>query len=80
MFRKVTINIPLLDEIRQVPEYAKFLKNLCVNKKKLRGDEQIVVGENVSVILQKKLPSKCEDPSIFTIPVRLDILTSKMSY
>ena len=34
-FRKVEVNIPLLDAIRQVPRYAKFLKELCTNNKKL---------------------------------------------
>ncbi|XP_051135434.1 uncharacterized protein LOC127254385 [Andrographis paniculata] len=38
MFRKVELNIPLLDAIKQVPKYAKFLKDLCANKKRLRGD------------------------------------------
>ncbi|RDX64507.1 hypothetical protein CR513_56935, partial [Mucuna pruriens] len=28
MFRKVEINIPLLDAIKQIPKYAKFLKEL----------------------------------------------------
>ncbi|XP_027067491.2 uncharacterized protein [Coffea arabica] len=81
VFRKVAINIPLLDAIKQVPKYAKFLKNLCVNKKKLREDEHIVftketdehivVGENVSAILQGKLLPKCGDPDIFTIPYKI---------
>ena len=31
-FRKVEVNIPLLDAIKQVPRYAKFLKELCSNK------------------------------------------------
>ena len=34
-FRKVEVNIPLLDAIKQVPRYAKFLKELCTSKKKL---------------------------------------------
>ncbi|XP_027184126.1 uncharacterized protein LOC113782434 [Coffea eugenioides] len=34
-FRKVEINIPLLDAIRQLPKYAKFLKGLCTNRNKL---------------------------------------------
>ncbi|XP_062089250.1 uncharacterized protein LOC133795808 [Humulus lupulus] len=67
-FRKVEVNIPLLDDIKQVPHYAKFLKELCTNKKKLKGDEKISVGENVSVVLQKKLPPKCKDPGTFIIP------------
>ncbi|XP_027184133.1 uncharacterized protein LOC113782441 [Coffea eugenioides] len=62
VFRKVQVNIPLLDVIKQVPKYAKFLKDLCVNKRKLRGDERVIVGENVSAVLQRKLPPKCGDP------------------
>ncbi|XP_062075714.1 uncharacterized protein LOC133779827 [Humulus lupulus] len=67
-FRKVEVNIPLLDAIKQVPHYAKFLKEFCTNKKKLKGDEKISVGENVSTVLQKKLPPKCKDLGTFTIP------------
>nr|XP_027067750.1 uncharacterized protein LOC113693401 [Coffea arabica] len=71
VFRKVEINIPLLDAIKQVPKYAKFLRDLCVNRRRLRGDERVIVGENVSAVLQRKLPSKCGDPGMFTIPCRI---------
>lgn len=67
-FRKVQVNIPLLDAIYQVPHYAKFLKDLCTNKRKLKGNEVVSVGENVSTILQRKLSPKCKDPGSFTIP------------
>ncbi|XP_071926165.1 uncharacterized protein [Coffea arabica] len=63
VFRKVEINIPLLDAIKQVPKYAKFLRDLFVNRRRLRGDERVIVGENVSAVLQRKLPPKCGDPS-----------------
>ena len=33
MLRQVKVNIPLLDMIKQVPTYAKFLKDLCTVKK-----------------------------------------------
>ncbi|XP_027166238.1 uncharacterized protein LOC113766225 [Coffea eugenioides] len=72
VFRKVEINIPLLDAIKQVPKFAKFLRDLCVNRKLLRGDERIIVGENVSAVLQRNLPSKCGDPGRFTVPCRID--------
>nr|XP_027099083.1 uncharacterized protein LOC113718373 [Coffea arabica] len=71
IFHKVEINIPLLDAIKQVPRYAKFLRDLCVNRRRLKGDERVVVGENVSAILQRKLPPKCGDPGMFTIPCRI---------
>ncbi|XP_071939981.1 uncharacterized protein [Coffea arabica] len=44
VFRKVEINIPLLDAIKQIPKYARFLKDLCTHKRKLRGDERVAVG------------------------------------
>ncbi|XP_071727156.1 uncharacterized protein [Rutidosis leptorrhynchoides] len=67
-FRKVEINIPLLDAIKQIPRYAKFLKELCTSKRKLQGNEKVQMGENVSAMFQRKLPPKCQDPGMFTIP------------
>ncbi|KAL0328329.1 UNVERIFIED_CONTAM: hypothetical protein Scaly_2265500 [Sesamum calycinum] len=65
--RKVEVNISLLDAIKQVPRYAKFLKKLYTNESKLRGNERVKLGENVSSIIQRKLPPKCKDPSTFSI-------------
>ncbi|RDX87017.1 hypothetical protein CR513_31573, partial [Mucuna pruriens] len=42
MFRKVEINIPLLDAIKQISKYAKFLKKLCMHKrKKMKGGVEL---------------------------------------
>ncbi|XP_040940184.1 uncharacterized protein [Gossypium hirsutum] len=60
-FRNVEINLPLLDAIRQILRYTKFLKELCTNKRKLTGNEKVSVGENVSAVLQWKMPVKCKD-------------------
>ncbi|XP_019184289.1 PREDICTED: uncharacterized protein LOC109179183 [Ipomoea nil] len=70
-FRKVEVNIPLLDAIKQISRYAKFLKEFCTNKRKLKGNEMVSMGENVSTVLQKKLPPKCKDPGMFTIPCKI---------
>ena len=51
-FQKVEINIPLLNAIKQVPRYAKFLKELYTSKRKLKGNEVLSVGKNVSTIIQ----------------------------
>ncbi|KAM1972884.1 hypothetical protein FF1_019395 [Malus domestica] len=67
-FRKVQVNIPLLDAIKQVPRYAKFLKELCTTRKRMSTKEVVKVGENVSAILQRKLPPKCKDPGSFSMP------------
>ncbi|KAA0060347.1 retrotransposon gag protein [Cucumis melo var. makuwa] len=60
MFRKVQINLPLLDAIQQVPTYAKFLKELCTNKRKTK--ERPMVSQNVSALLKSNIPEKCNDP------------------
>ncbi|XP_062114485.1 uncharacterized protein LOC133825578 [Humulus lupulus] len=62
------INISLLKTIKKVPPYAKLPKELSTNKRKHKGDKKISVGENVSVVLQRKLPPKCKDPDMFTNP------------
>ncbi|XP_070669045.1 uncharacterized protein [Malus domestica] len=67
-FRKVQVNIPLLEAIKQVPKYAKFLKELCTTKRRVSNKEVVKVSENVSAVLQRKLPTKCKDPGSFTIP------------
>ncbi|XP_024959014.1 uncharacterized protein LOC112499987 [Cynara cardunculus var. scolymus] len=74
-FRKVEVNIPLLNAIKQVPRYAKFLKELCTNKRKLKGNKTINMSENVSSMFQMKLPLKCKDPGVFTIPCKLGNVT-----
>ncbi|RDX64766.1 hypothetical protein CR513_56637, partial [Mucuna pruriens] len=63
MFRKVEINISLLDDIKQILKYAKFLKELCVHerKKMKRGLE---LGEIVSTLTKN---DECRDPRIFSV-------------
>ncbi|XP_068641897.1 uncharacterized protein [Aristolochia californica] len=72
-FRRCEVNIPLLDAIKKVPRYAKFLKDLCTikRKQKRKGCEKVRVGENVFAIIQRKLPTKCKVPGMFTIPCKL---------
>ncbi|CAN6573190.1 unnamed protein product [Malus baccata var. baccata] len=43
-FRKVQVNIPLLEAIKQVPKYAKFLKELCRTKRRMSNKEVVKVN------------------------------------
>ncbi|CAL9024826.1 unnamed protein product [Prunus brigantina] len=61
-FGKVQINIPLLNAIARIPKYAKFLKDLCTNKRRFKEHEQVALSEEVSAVLQRKLPPKLKDP------------------
>ncbi|RDX96575.1 hypothetical protein CR513_20750, partial [Mucuna pruriens] len=75
MFRKVEINIPLLDAINQVPKYAKFLKELCIHKRrKIKGSREIggmvsalTKNEELTIGATRALPRKCRDPGIFSV-------------
>ena len=40
VLRQVKVNIPLLDMIKQVPKYAKFLKDLCIVKRGLNVNKK----------------------------------------
>ncbi|CAN6462550.1 unnamed protein product [Victoria cruziana] len=63
MFRAVCINLPLLDAIRQVPAYARFLKELCTKKMRSRKVPKcVLLSEETSSLLQRRLPPKLEDP------------------
>ena len=52
VLRQVKVNIPLLDMIKQVPTYAKFLKDLCTVKRGLSIDKKAFLIEQVSAIIQ----------------------------
>ncbi|CAN6586824.1 unnamed protein product [Malus baccata var. baccata] len=64
---KVQINLPLLDAIKHIPSYAKFLKELCSKKKKFLEYENVILTEQCSAVLLHKLPPKKKDPESFTI-------------
>ena len=68
---QVKVNIPLLDMIKQVPTYAKFLKDLCTVKKSLNVNKKAFLTEQVSAIIGNKTPVKYKDPGCPTISVNI---------
>ena len=71
VLRQVKVNIPLLDMIKQVPTYAKFLKDLCMVKKGLNVNKKAFLTEQVSAIIEIKTPVKYKDPGCPTISVNI---------
>ena len=51
IFSKVAVNIPLLDVIKKIRKYAKFLKDLCTQTRRLKGNERVNMGRNVVLAL-----------------------------
>ncbi|XP_062025882.1 uncharacterized protein LOC133742218 [Rosa rugosa] len=68
IFKKVQVNMPLIECIKQVPKYAKFLKELCTTRRQTRLKEVVKMSETVSAVIQRKLPPKLKDPGSFSVP------------
>ena len=71
VLRQVKVNIRLLDMIKQVPTYAKFLKDLCTVKKRLGIEKKAFITKQVSAIIQGKTPVKYKDPGSPTISINI---------
>ena len=51
LFKQVKLNIPLLDAIKQISSYAKFMKYLCTVKRKLGvNKEAFMTQQSTSLI------------------------------
>ena len=71
VLRQVKVNIPLVDMIKQVPTYAKFLKDLCTVKRGLNVDKKAFLTEQGSAIIQCKTPMKSKDSGCPTISINI---------
>ena len=54
VLNQLHINLPLVEALAYMPKYAKFLKDLLMNKHKLKNEATVVLSENISEILQKR--------------------------
>ncbi|XP_070008035.1 uncharacterized protein [Nicotiana sylvestris] len=66
MMKSLSINVPLVEALEQMPGYAKFMKDL-VTKKIFMDCETIKMTHQGSAIVHSMAP-KLEDPGAFTIP------------
>ncbi|XP_015164447.1 uncharacterized protein [Solanum tuberosum] len=71
MLRQLSVNIPLVEALEQMPRYAKFMKDLVTKKRAVSID----LTDNVhhcSVIATRSMVQKKEDPGAFTIPCTIE--------
>ncbi|XP_054792097.1 uncharacterized protein LOC129297787 [Prosopis cineraria] len=71
MLKKVEVNIPLLEMIKSMPKCAKFLKELCTNKRGFKPLATVQMSPNISAVFKPQLPLKCRDPGACTIPCQI---------
>ncbi|XP_057747153.1 uncharacterized protein LOC130966376 [Arachis stenosperma] len=79
IYKNLQINIPFAEALEQMPLYAKFLKELTTRKRNWGEKETIVLTEECSAIIQKKLPQKIKDPGSFRISCIIGDITIEKS-
>ncbi|XP_058180017.1 uncharacterized protein LOC131298551 [Rhododendron vialii] len=67
LFKRVQFPITLMEAIKSFPQCAKVLKDLCTKKHKSQNN--VVLTEHVSSILQTEIPAKCKDLGCPTITI-----------
>ncbi|XP_070010354.1 uncharacterized protein [Nicotiana sylvestris] len=66
MMKSLSVNVPLVEALEQIPNYAKFIKDLVTNRWSMNL-ETIKVTHQVSENVHSMTP-KLKDPGAFTIP------------
>ncbi|KAL7600739.1 hypothetical protein Lser_V15G23756 [Lactuca serriola] len=74
--KALQINIPFIEAVVQMPKYAKFLKELLTNRRKMEEVKEVVLNENCSAAMLNKLPKKKGDPGSLTLPCQFGNLAT----
>lgn len=65
--QQVKINLPLLHVIKKIPTYAKVIKDLCIMKRKYHVKKTTFLTEQVSMVIEQKMPLEYKDLGCPTI-------------
>ena len=67
MLKHLSINVPFVEALEQMPCYAMFMKDLVTKKRSVtfKDDDRL---QHCSAIATRSLVQKKEDPGAFTIP------------
>ncbi|XP_070023119.1 uncharacterized protein [Nicotiana sylvestris] len=67
ILKQLSVNIPFLEAFKEMPGFAKYLKDL-ITKKRTTKNEVVNMTHQVSSIIATSPVQKKEDPGSFTIP------------
>ena len=72
MLKQLSINVPLVEALEQMPGYAKFMNDLVTKKRSVTFEDDDRM-QNCSAIATRSLVQKKEDPGAFTIPCTIGL-------
>ena len=58
-----------MEALEQMPNYAKFLKDILTKKRRFGEFETVALTQECSRMLQSKIPQKMKDPGSFIITI-----------
>ncbi|XP_016458938.2 uncharacterized protein LOC107782569 [Nicotiana tabacum] len=68
MLRQIQLNILLMDALREIPGYAKMMKDLMSRKFNFQDLSTITLTQTCSAVVTRPMAQKLSDPGSFTIP------------
>ncbi|XP_021727796.1 uncharacterized protein LOC110694903 [Chenopodium quinoa] len=72
ILKQLHLSLPFTDVINQMPNYAKFLKDILSGKRTWDVVETINLNENFSAIIINKMPPELKDPRNVSIPCAIN--------
>ncbi|XP_070047242.1 uncharacterized protein [Nicotiana tomentosiformis] len=67
------VNIPLIDALKEIPGYAKMMKDLMSCKFDFQDLATVTLNQTCSAIVTRPIAEKLSDPGSFTIPCTIGI-------
>ncbi|XP_016509413.1 uncharacterized protein LOC107826887 [Nicotiana tabacum] len=75
MLRQIQLNIPLMDALREMPGYAKMIKDLMSWKFDFHDLSTITLTQTCNTVVTRPMAQKMSDPGSFTIPCTIGTYT-----
>ncbi|XP_070026330.1 uncharacterized protein [Nicotiana sylvestris] len=68
MLKQIQVNIPLIDALKEMPGYAKMMKDLMSRKFDFQDLATVTLTQTCSAVVTRLIAEKLSDPGRFTIP------------
>ncbi|XP_070022903.1 uncharacterized protein [Nicotiana sylvestris] len=72
MLKQIQINIPLIEALKEMPEYAKMMKDLMSRKFDFQDLATVTLTQTCSAVVTRPISKKLSYPGSFTIPCTID--------
>ncbi|XP_070022574.1 uncharacterized protein [Nicotiana sylvestris] len=68
MLKQIQVNIPLIEALKEMPGYAKMMKDLMSRKFDFQDLAMVTLTQTCSAVVTRPAAEKLSDPGSFTIP------------